>query len=1060
MPHQCGRHHRVRRAGRQSLQRDVGTRCDRHRHHRHQGTRAPGHQQIADPTAVRCILSSLSGRQLFVNQRITMKTNSFKSALAAGLLSLPILSAATDLDLYTNLGSSVATDLPNVLFIIDNTANWNLAFTNEMAALANTLHNLPENKFNIGIMLSTETGTGNSGQAGGYVRAAVRTMNAANKAKYETFVNSLDKLADKGNGGTSGMVMAEAYFYFAGQAPYSGNQKVKTDYTGNSSGTASSTALYALPGNALASINATSYRSPIGQGSCAKNYVIYISNGANQQNASLDASANNLLSAAAGGGAAGAAAIAQIALSPSGSQSNPIDEWTRFMKNSPYQITTYTIDVNPVTTGQGPGWTALLKSMSGVSNYTAVNSASGSAAIANAINNALSKIQSVNSVFAAVSLPASANTLVDADSTEAINDQTGFIAECARSFWTPSITSPDSYWANDMKGKCIPPGSDLNLYARSNTPDGNIVEKGGAAYVERAKLPTSRIVKTCSTPACTALAAFSNSIVTTTALGAADSTERDALISWAIGNNIDGELSKTTTEMRPSLHGDVIHSNPLALSFGTDVVVFYGSNDGMLHAINGNKTSSTGSYGPGEEMWAFMPTEFYPNIKRLRDNTTLVSMTPPVGGTSTGTPKAFSMDGPITAYKTSSTTWILGGMRRGGRALYAFDVTVPASPVLKWKIGCSSSADSSCTTGTTGMGQTWSSALVVRASGYANGASPLLLMGGGYDNCEDADQNTCTSTSKGNKIYAIDTNTGAILTTLSTDRGVVGDIKVVPGPSGYAKYGYATHLGRNVYRITIDTLAPASWTITKIASLGCATAATCSMNRKFMFGPSVVVEADGVYSLYLGTGDREKPLGSAYFPNTAGVSDYFFKLKDKPNDASWLSAEAVSNCPGKSLICLASLTSAGSTSSQCGFNAGTSTGSLDTKGWILGLRPTEKVVTPAATRFGITTFSTHMPAVPQPGSCVSNLGTTHVYNLASVNGAPPAGSTCNDVVVGGGLPPPPEKLDVCMNDACTVKKSICIGCTTASSIQSKENGKSATALNANGKRRVYWYLQK
>jgi type IV pilus assembly protein PilY1 len=1028
---------------------------------------------------------------------MTMKNLLLKGALALGVSSLPMLSPATDLDLYTNVNSSVATDLPNVLFIIDNTANWNQAFTNEMAALANTLHNLPENKFNVGIMLATESGGGNGGEkSGGYIRAAIRTMNSTNKAKYEALVNSFDKLADKGNSGASGVSMAEAYAYFAGQAPYSGNQKVKADYTGNTSGTASSTGVYALPGNALASFGATAYRSPVGLGSCAKNYVIYISNGPNQQSSNLDSVANSLLSAAAGGSTAGAAAIAQIPLTPSGSQSNPIDEWTRFMKASPYQITTYSIDVDPGTNGQGPGWTALLKSMSGESNYKAVSS-NGSAAITGAVNDILSKIQSVNSVFAAVSLPASANvqgaylnqlyvgvfrpdpdakprwlgnlkqfqlgsasTLVDADTNEAINDQTGFIAECARSFWTPSKANPDSYWANDMKGKCIPPGTDANLYARSNTPDGNIVEKGGAAYVERAKQPANRNVKTCSTSDCTALAAFSSSTVSTSALGAADSTERDALINWAIGSNIDAELAKTTTEMRPSSHGDVIHSNPLALSYGTDVVVFYGSNDGMLHAINGNKTASTGSYGPGEELWAFMPTEFYSSVKRLRDNSTLVSLTPPVGGSATGAAKPFGMDGPITAYKTSSAAWIFAGMRRGGRALYAFDVTTPSSPSLKWKIGCSSSADTSCTTGTTGMGQTWSSPLVVRASGYGNGASPLLLMGGGYDGCEDADQNTCTSASKGNKIYAIDADTGAILATLNTDRGVVGDIKVVPGPRGYAKYAYATDLGGNVYRINIDTLAPSSWTIVKIASLGCPTAALCPVNRKFMFGPSIVVEGQDVYSLYVGTGDREKPLGPAYFPNTAAVNDYFFKIKDKPNDATWLAAEAVSNCPGKSLICLASLTSAGSTAGHCGINTGTATSSTDSKGWLLSLRATEKVVTPAATRFGITTFSTHMPAVSVPGSCASNLGTTHVYNLSVTNAAPAAGSTCNDVVAGGGLPPPPEKLDVCMNDACTIKESICLGCTTASPIQVKKIGNPGNALKANAKRRVYWYLQK
>ncbi|WP_426175487.1 pilus assembly protein [Massilia sp. TWR1-2-2] len=1020
-----------------------------------------------------------------------MKSTLLKGVLAASLLGIQLAAPATDLDLYTNIGSTVASDLPNVLFVIDNTANWNSAFTNEMAALANTLHNLPPNKFNVGIMLATETGTGNAGFAGGYVRAAIRTMNPANLAKYEALVRSFDKLNDKSNGGASGVSMAEVYLYFSGGTPYSGNQKVKTDYLGNIAGTTQSKAVYSMAGNALATMSGTTYRSPVIEGSCGKNYVIYISNGPNQESASQDAIANNMLAAAAGGGAAGTAAIRQINLTPSGSQGNPSDEWARFMKKSSLGVITYTIDVDPTTNGQGPGWTALLKSMSGLSNYTAVSSSSGSAAISTALNEALSKIQSVNSVFAAVSLPASANVqgaylnqlfvgmfrpdpdskprwmgnlkqyklgsldnLVDADDAPAINSQTGFVSECARSFWTPGKGSPDSYWANDPKGKCIPPGSDPDLYAQSNTPDGNIVEKGAQGYVMRSGTPASRRVFTCSGGACTSLINF-DSAVSAASVGAANTAERDLLVNWARGQNVDGELDKSSTEMRPSAHGDVIHSNPLALSYGNDVVVFYGSNDGMLHAINGNRSTAYSGYAAGEELWAFMPPEFYGSIKRLRSNTQLISVTPQVGGTASGIAKPYGIDGPISAYKSGTSTWLYAAMRRGGRSLYSFDVSSPASPSLKWRIGCASALDSSCTTGTSSLGQTWSTPQPVRASGYFGGAAPMLIMGGGYDDCEDSDQHSCTTSSKGRKIFVLDAATGTVLTTLATDRGVVGDIKLVPGSNGYAKYGYAADLGGNLYRITIDALAPASWTITKIASLGCDTAAACSSNRKFMFAPSVVAESDGSYSLYIGSGDREKPLGAAYFPNTARVADYFFKVKDKPTDPTWLSAESTANCPGQSLLCFASLTSAGAVNGQCGASA-----ALTGKGWVLRLRGTEKVVTLAATRFGVTTFSTHMPAVPVAGSCSSNLGTTHVYNLALSTAAPTPGSTCDAVVTGGGLPPPPEKIDVCINSSCSVKKSICIGCSTESSIQSQENGIPGSLLKQNAKRRVYWYIQK
>ena len=47
-------------------------------------------------------------------------------------------------------------------------------------------------------------------------------------------LNSLHKLNDKSNGGKAGKTMSEVYQYYSALAPYSGNSKVKTDYTGNS----------------------------------------------------------------------------------------------------------------------------------------------------------------------------------------------------------------------------------------------------------------------------------------------------------------------------------------------------------------------------------------------------------------------------------------------------------------------------------------------------------------------------------------------------------------------------------------------------------------------------------------------------------------------------------------------------------------------------------------------------------------------------------------------------------------------------------------------------------
>ncbi len=1014
------------------------------------------------------------------------------AALLAGMLALPLGAHAADLDVFSSGPNSAATMLPNVLFIIDNTANWNVAFSNEMRALSLTLANMPVNKFNVGIMLQTEMGGTNQGPAGGYVRAALRPMDERNKQLYVNFVNSLDKLYDKGSAGNSAVAMAEAYHYLKGMAPYAGRMKAKADYTGNTSGTSASNALYGLGGNALNSFAANLYTAPLSD--CNRNYVIYISNGPNQQSSSANVMANNLLAAAAGGGAAGSAAIAQIALSPSGSQSNPLDEWARFMKKSSLAVTTYAIDVDPTSYGAGPGWTALLKSMSGMNNYTAVRSASGYVEIADAINNTLNKIQSVDSVFAPLGLPASPDvqgaylnqvyvgmfrpdpdakprwmgnlkqyrigqdsSLSDADGYSAVNNAYGFIGPCARSYWTP--TEPNTYWANAPRGNCIPRADmDPAAYAISDSPDGNSVEKGGQAYRLRQANPASRLVMTCGAGfgACTSLFDFNNLNVPASALGASTTSERDSLISWARGANFQGELGKNVLEMRPSAHGDVVHSNPLALAYGQswmqgkDVVVYYGSNDGMLHAVNGNRSVAIGGAAPGDELWAFMPPEFFPQIKRLRDNTVPVAMAAPQGYAASGSAKPYGIDGPLTAYRDGGRSWMFAAMRRGGRALYAFDVSYPMAPTLKWKLGCS--ADGMyCTSGASGLGQTWGTPTPVKSNAYGN-AAPLLVMGGGYDDCEDSDVNGCTPSSKGNKIYVIDADSGAIVNTLHTERGVVGEVNVQTDAQGNALVGYAADLGGNVYRIDMGAAAPSAWSITRIAALGCATLQGCSNNRKFMFGPSVMAEADGSFNLYLGSGDREKPLGYAFYPSTNAVQNHFFKLTDRPGDITWLASER-SNC-GADIMCMASLLANGNVASTCG-----ATVAPTGKGWAMALRPTEQVVTMAATRFGVSTFSTHMPDVLMAGTCSARLGRVHVYNLDTGTAAPAGGTTCNDVVEGVALPPGPRKLDVCMDDACSVKRPICIGCSTKSPLQTQESVVPAGSVEPSGARPGGWYMQ-
>ena len=1041
-----------------------------------------------------------------------MKNRFLISVATAGLLVFSMAALAEDIDLFVQ-PSAPGTEVPNVLIILDNTGNWTQPFTNEVAALVSTFNALPDNRFRVGLMMFSETGSGDTGNSGAYVRAAVRLIDGATNTKYKALINSFDAGNDKSNSGKLGKAMAEAYYYFAGQAPYAGNNKNKADYAGNvynptpaalGASLQASRDVWALAGNALPSKAGSPYVSPVNSG-CQKNFIIFISNGAAQDSNADTTEAAALLSAAASA-AAIANATTTIPLSPSGSQTNVADEWARFMKKTGLGITTFTLDVDKVTTGQGPGWSELLKSMANVSGgkYFDVNSATDAGdEIKKALTSVFSEIQAVNSVFAAVSLPVSVNTqgtylnqvfvgmfrpdetkaprwagnlkqyklgylngtlkLLDADSSSAISSGgTGFIAECARSYWTPPLNAPDTYWAPKPQGACL-------SYAdsdQSNTPDGNIVEKGAQAYKLRST--TTRTVKTCSPASCTAMTNFDTTTVTPVmlGLGSADTAERDVLVNWARGLNNKGDEFGSAAVMRPSSHGDVVHSRPVAINFGTNaapqVVVFYGGNDGLLRAVNGNRSASIGSVTAGSELWAFMAPEFYPHIKRIRDNTTPVSYfgvlpdvaaegDPPIP---VPEPKPYGFDGAITAYQDADNAWIYATMRRGGRAVYAFDVTDPAVPALKWKQGCPNLGnDTGCSTGFVGLGQTWSAPKALKAAGY--GTSPLLIMGGGYDTCEDSDPHTCTST-KGNKIYVLNADTGVLLKTLDTDRGVVADVFVVPdSATGMAKHAYVADLGGNVYRINIGADAPSAWTITKIASLGGSGTAA----RKFMFAPDVV-ESNGQYVLLLGSGDREKPLLG--YANAASVSNYFFMLKDDP-----AVTPVLDDCGGSSVICLNSLVAiTDSTSPTLATVAGK-------KGWYLALNAKEQVVTSAITIFGTVTFSTHTPATPDLSACTSTLGSACVYNIAYANAASmsASGNRCAPVA-GGGLPPSPVAGMVTLDaeDSGTdgdtgnggtsstgLTVPFCIGCGEESPLEGGEPP--APPMASQPKSRVYWYIQ-
>lgn len=1049
-----------------------------------------------------------------------MKGFWLKSVLGMTALVLHCNSYAEDVDLFAGI-TPPNSGLPNVLLVLDNSANWSSSISVgdcyykdngvvvvvddvpvgpkasnpgkeqgtkmaiEKCALYNAIDALPTEadggaKFNVGFMLFNESPAANSG---GYPRQAFLPLTTANKEILKEKVAELSIGDDKGNNAAFAKTLHEAYLYFKGETPYKGTAGSEWDE---------------------AAVEDGKYVSPSAS-SCGRNHIIFIANGGAGE--VTNNGARDLLSGLGGD-------ITQINYPTSevsnSDQGNWADEYARYMRGADVSnkddvqgIITHGIAVTGASSdGNYPNFIRAIADY-GYGSYFA---ASDVDQLTVAILDTFSQIQAVNSVFASASLPISVSTqgtylnqvfigmfrpdadanprwagnlkqykfvadtsggqfklfLGDADGEPAISTaNTGFLRPCARSFWSPE--DPDDYWSFLPQGTCttinevVIPNLD-----RSNSPDGDIVEKGAAGYRLRngGLTPTTRNIKTCN--GCSAGASLPDMNATNSGLPA----DLAVWITGADNTATPEKTGQTEDDMRPSVHGDVVHSRPVAVDYGgsTGVVVFYGANDGTLRAINGNQGGTDGN-----ELWSFVAPEHYSKFERLRSNSPELYY--PGTPTLTTRRKDYFFDGPVTAHKDGDNVWVYAAMRRGGSAVYAFDVSAGTNltdPRLKWK------ADST-TTGLSNIGQTWSAPKVIKAAGYTSVTSstdadgvttsttnykPMLIMGGGYDSCEDgtiaSDLNTCTSgTSRGSNIYVLDADTGTVLNdalTMVTDRSVVGDITVVTNSSGLAQYAYAADTGGNVYRISISG-APSTWAVKKIAALGCDTE-TCPgglANRKFLFAPEVVVTS-GFNAVLLGSGDREHPLSTDAV--TASVNNAFFMIKDdRSADPDVISLD------DNVLLEIDANSAALTVAQEAELNA------ADNKGWYLqyGAADTvhdkEQVVTSAVVVFGVVTFSTHTPTVASSTSCGSNLGTARVYNINFLDASPAKAVDRFQVIDGGGLPPSPVSgiVTVCTSDGVCTDVPFVIGANPESPVEVDYAPEpSGSAVN---KSRVYWNIE-
>lgn len=945
-------------------------------------------------------------------------------ALAGLSLLLATSSArAEDIDLFLKNPLTEAAR-PNLLLIVDNAANNNSSITplpngsgnNKLALIKDVLHILtnpltspyfpsctvpadpelprvPANcitrgevddmikNINMGLMIMNPSGNGK----GGYVRSHIRPMNlAANRTK---LWNTIKDGIPQANNAPYAKTMHEAYLYFAGKAAYVGFDSNQYDAEAK---------------------NGNVYRSPIGD-VCQPNYIIFIGNGG--PDSSEDGDARDLLN-----GIGGVLSSDPIKFTPSNTQSNWLDEYARTMNRndlSPLtgdqKATTYTIAIqnpadNNFDTKPEESARALLQSaaLQGGGEYALGKDGQ---AVLKAVLSALRKMQPVNSVFAAVTLPVSVNVrgtflnqvymgqfrpdadarprwpgnlkqyqigldarqepiLVDRNKKAVEDTAKGFLLPDITSFWSKT----SSYWGFSTVGA-------------SDAPDGAIVEKGGVAQRMRTDLSdatkrTARKLYTCN-GACTAGAALSSvsfatsnthaSGPTIANLGVADAAARTDLIEWVRGadNKEDENRNNLSTDSRAYIHGDLLHSRPAVVNYNRtagdrDVVVYYGANDGIFRAVKGGQDDSD-----GQELWGMVFPEFFKQLRRLRDNDERIG---------SGGSKPYFADGAVSVYQhdvngdgklkaaDGDKVYLYVGMRRGGQLVYALDVSDPDNPKFMWKVD----EDTLAADGTkpfAKLGQSWST---IRPATIKAQSGPVVIFGGGYDPVGDDPQPAAATNTMGQGIYVLDALTGKLLKHITAlgmgampadltflDRDTDGKIDRI----------YAPDTKGNVWRVDIHDADMSKWAVHKIASLG----GTGADGRKFLNKVDVVL-GKTFDAVLVGSGDREHPFEMS-------IVDRFYMLQDPFVGLNGgLFCGDPSNTT-KTTCTHADLTDVTSNAYQ------SSSLPAGTHGWYLTLRAGEKLVSNPITVFGTVIFGTNRPTPSNDGNTCGNLGEARLYQL-------------------------------------------------------------------------------
>ena len=565
--------------------------------------------------------------------------------------------------------------------------------------------------------------------------------------------------------------------------------------------------------------------------------------------------------------------------------------------------------------------------------------------------------------------------VLDKNGNSAVNPATGIFAENAQSLWSED---PDGDRVIDG-GAANRLSLTRNLYSYFGT-DSNISLAGSSLTDELTTVLTGTGTLLSGLPLLgEAVGPLLDQIE--------DVTE---FIAWAGGTDVlDEDGDGNTSEPRKRM-GDPLHSRPVLVTYSgddtnPDTTVFFTTNEGFFHAIDGET---------GDETFSFLPKELLPNLMK-------VYLDEGIGKNSYGLDGAMASwiddrdrDGVINqSEKKEDSVYLFFGMRRGGENFYGMNVTNRAAPRLMWTLSAANGALAE-------LGQSWGRPVVTRMR-IDGTAKTVLVLSGGYDPDQD-DASVREYDDEGRAIYVVDALTGALLWSGGSENAankldfserfedmnysIPAEVRTIDiDGDGMADQLWAGDMGGQLWRFDVNNNATGSDKLITggvVAELATNEAAGA---RRFYYPPSVALVREGpqlVLAVAIGSGWRAHPLDTV-------IDDRFYVLRD-PN----VYAPPVDEDGDISYTTLTAADFYDATANLVGQGTeaqrNTARAALAAKpGWFIELeRGGEKVMSESAIVNERVIFTTYEPEPVLNDACTGGLGNGYYYALDLFNAAP------------------------------------------------------------------------